>query len=170
MQIHEVAKPNQKTKRRVGRGGKRGNYSGRGIKGQRSRAGAGIRPQIRDYFAKIPKLRGMNRKPGQHDKIGSKFGRGTHKKPPVFELNLNSLNQAVKDGDTVTPLFLVQRKLVQRYKGRIPRVKILGNGTLTKKITADGVALSSAARKQIEAAGGSIAEPSKTNNPRRPKA
>ncbi len=59
MQLHQIKplhKP-QKSKR-VGRGGKRGTYSGKGIKGQKSRAGKNIRPAIRDFIGKIPKLKG----------------------------------------------------------------------------------------------------------------
>ena len=59
MQLHEI-KPTHKlkTKKRVGRGGKKGTYSGRGVKGQKSRAGAKIRPEIRDLIKKMPKKRG----------------------------------------------------------------------------------------------------------------
>src|SRR4030043_96678 len=59
MQLHQV-KPThrQKNKKRGGRGGKRGTYSGKGIKGQKSRAGHKIRPEIRDFIKKIPKRRG----------------------------------------------------------------------------------------------------------------
>ncbi|MEK7087229.1 MAG: 50S ribosomal protein L15, partial [Patescibacteria group bacterium] len=59
MQLHHI-KPNHKLKKvkRVARGGKRGGYSGRGIKGQKSRAGAGIRPAIRDLMMRLPKQRG----------------------------------------------------------------------------------------------------------------
>ena len=59
MQLHQLQgrKPTDK-KTRVGRGGKRGTYSGRGVKGQRSRAGARIRPEIRDFIKKLPKMRG----------------------------------------------------------------------------------------------------------------
>jgi len=59
MQLHQV-KPSHKTKtkKRVGRGGKKGTYSGRGIKGQKARAGAKLKPAIRDLIKKIPKLRG----------------------------------------------------------------------------------------------------------------
>jgi len=47
MQLHQL-KPKNKLKKakRIGRGGKRGTYSGKGIKGQRSRAGAKIRPEF----------------------------------------------------------------------------------------------------------------------------
>src|SRR4030043_532865 len=47
-----------KKKKRVGRGGKRGTYSGKGIKGQKSRAGRKMVPVIRELIKKYPKLRG----------------------------------------------------------------------------------------------------------------
>jgi large subunit ribosomal protein L15 len=59
MQLHEIQPcQKQKTKKRIGRGGKRGTYSGKGMKGQKSRAGAKIRPEVRDLIKKTPKLRG----------------------------------------------------------------------------------------------------------------
>ncbi|MBI3335133.1 MAG: hypothetical protein HY001_01370 [Candidatus Portnoybacteria bacterium] len=59
MQLHQIS-PLHKPKRakRIGRGGKRGTYSGRGVKGQKARAGGRIRPQLRDFMMKVPKLRG----------------------------------------------------------------------------------------------------------------
>lgn len=64
MQLNQL-KPNHVNKRRkprVGRGGKRGTYSGRGIKGQKSRAGHKIRPAERDFIQRLPKLRGYRNK------------------------------------------------------------------------------------------------------------
>jgi len=59
MQLHQISPAHSNKKgKRVGRGGKRGTYSGRGIKGQKARAGHRIRPAIRDFMMKIPKLRG----------------------------------------------------------------------------------------------------------------
>jgi large subunit ribosomal protein L15 len=59
MQLHEIKPIHKlKKKKRIGRGGKRGTYCGKGIKGQTSRAGARIRPEIRDLIKKIPKKRG----------------------------------------------------------------------------------------------------------------
>jgi len=59
MQLHELKrKTKAKTKKRVGRGGIRGKTSGRGHKGQNARAGHRVRPEIRDMFKKLPKLRG----------------------------------------------------------------------------------------------------------------
>lgn len=156
MQIHQITKPQQKTKKRVGRGGKRGTYSGRGVKGQRARAGSRIRPQIRDYFEKMPKVRGMTRKPGQHDNVGSKFNRPTKTKAPLFVLDIMVLNEAVQDGDIIDIKYLLNKELVRPYKGHFPRVKLLGKGNFTKKITIRGILISESARKQIEASGGTV--------------
>lgn len=63
MQLHQIQPSKKiKKKKRVGRGGKRGTYCGRGIKGQKARAGAKIRPQIRNLIKKIPKVRGYKSK------------------------------------------------------------------------------------------------------------
>ena len=63
MQLHQL-KPTHKAKaaKRVGRGGKRGTYSGRGMKGQKSRAGARMQPLVRELIKRYPKLRGYRRK------------------------------------------------------------------------------------------------------------
>jgi large subunit ribosomal protein L15 len=65
MQLHQI-KPaheaNNKDKKRIGRGGKRGTYSGHGMKGQKSRAGHRIRPAERDLIQHLPKLRGSGNK------------------------------------------------------------------------------------------------------------
>lgn len=59
MQTHEVKrKTANRDGKYVGRGGKRGKTSGKGTKGQNSRAGRKFRPQIRDVIKKIPKARG----------------------------------------------------------------------------------------------------------------
>ena len=59
MKLHEIRSPfRTHKKRRVGRGGKRGKTSGHGTKGQKSRAGRKIRPQIRDVMKRFPKKRG----------------------------------------------------------------------------------------------------------------
>jgi large subunit ribosomal protein L15 len=59
MQIHQVKRRTEnRDKRYVGRGGKRGKTSGRGTKGQNARAGRKIRPVIRDLIKKLPKNRG----------------------------------------------------------------------------------------------------------------
>lgn len=69
MQLHEL-QPNHgyADRKRIGRGGKRGNTSGRGQKGQKSRAGRRIRPAERDLIQRLPKLRGVKNKPKYNKK------------------------------------------------------------------------------------------------------
>ena len=55
MQVHQLTVSKfRKTKKRIGRGGKRGTYSGRGQKGQKARAGAKIKPEVRELILKFP--------------------------------------------------------------------------------------------------------------------
>jgi len=64
MQLHQLQPIHKnKVKKRIGRGGKRGTYSGRGQKGQKARAGAKIKPAERELFLKLPKLRGVKINP-----------------------------------------------------------------------------------------------------------
>lgn len=59
MQLHELRpKHKLKKRKRIGRGGKRGTYSGRGVKGQKSRSGRRFAPVIRSLIKRYPKLRG----------------------------------------------------------------------------------------------------------------
>jgi len=131
MQLHQV-KPihRQKNKKRVGRGGKRGTYSGKGIKGQKSRAGRKMRPELRDFIKKIPKRRGYRFK-------------AIKPKPEI--VNLGDLEKFFNDGDLVSPETLLQKGLVGRIKGRIPEVKILGSGELKKKLKIEGCTFSASA-------------------------
>ncbi len=124
MQLYQI-KPihKAKNKKRVGRGGKRGTYSGKGIKGQKSRAGHKIRLEIRDFIKKIPKQRGYRFK-------------SFRIKPAI--VNLKDLNEKFSDGEVVSPKTLLNKGLVAKVKGRIPEVKILRVGELKKKIKIEG--------------------------------
>jgi len=150
MQSHNVQR---KTKRitsvKVGRGGRRGKTSGRGMKGQKSRAGGAGRPQIRDLIKKIPKRRGYGKNRAKTVYGGKEKAQG---------VNLNQLNDLFTDGEQITPKALLSKKLVRREKGRAPKVKILGRGELTKKFTIKGCTVSENAKKSIEAKGGSVAQ------------
>ncbi|MBD3282038.1 MAG: 50S ribosomal protein L15 [Candidatus Portnoybacteria bacterium] len=119
MQLHQV-KPKRKlkNKKRVGRGGKRGTYSGRGVKGQKARAGRKIRPEIRDYIKKIPKKRGYKFNPLKKKQV----------------VNLKDLEKNFKKGEIVSPKTLLKKGLIAKVKGRIPEVKILGSGELKKDL------------------------------------
>ena len=135
MQIHQlVPKTKYRNSRRIGRGGKRGTYSGRGIKGQKARAGHKIRPQERDILKKIPKLRGY------------KF-KSFRLKPVV--VNLVDLDKKFKTGDTVSPESLLKAGLISKIKGRAPKVKILGKGELKKKLVFKDVDFSRSSKRKI---------------------
>ncbi|HEX5775031.1 MAG TPA: uL15 family ribosomal protein [Candidatus Paceibacterota bacterium] len=135
------------TSTRVGRGGKRGKTSGRGTKGQNARAGHRKRPEMRDLIKKIPKLRGH----GQNRSRTVRSNRRVY--TPV---NLAVLEASFSAGDTVTPATLYKKGLIRARGGKMDYVKLLGTGTLTKSLAVSDVAASAAAKKAIEAAGGSI--------------
>lgn len=142
MQIHQIRpafKP--KKKKRIGRGGKRGTYSGRGIKGQKARAGHRIRPALRDIIKKIPKKRGYRTR-----KIG--------KKPAI--INLDKIEKNFKDGETVEPKILLKKGLVSPQNGKMPKIKILGDGEITKKLLFKELDFSASAKEKIKKAGGQI--------------
>src|SRR3989338_9876912 len=142
MQLHNL-KPNikKKNKKRVGRGGKRGTYSGRGLKGQKSRAGHRIRPQIRDIIKKLPKKRGY------------KF-KSFRIKPEI--VNVGVLEEKFKDGDKITPNSILEIGLVKKIGNKIPKVKLLGDGNLTKKLLVSECQISKSAKEKIIKAGGEI--------------
>ncbi|MCK4520597.1 50S ribosomal protein L15 [Candidatus Parcubacteria bacterium] len=141
MQINQIKpKHKAKQKKRIGRGGKRGTYSGRGMKGQRSRAGRTSEPIIRGLIKRYPKLRGY------------KFNKWKVK-PTI--VNISSLEQ-FKDGDKISPSVLFKKEIIRRIKGKALKVKILGNGKLTKSLTIEGCDVSKSAKEKIEKAGGTI--------------
>jgi len=51
---------------------------------------------------------------------------------------------------------LIEKRLIRRIRGRLPKVKILGQGKLTKKLIIEGCQASKQAKEKIEKAGGSI--------------
>jgi len=136
MQLHQV-KPihKQKSKKRVGRGGKRGTFSGKGVKGQKSRAGRKMRPELRDFIKKIPKKRGYRFK-------------SINRKPEV--VNLRDLEKFFNDGDLVSPEILLEKGMVARIKGKVPEVKILGAGELKKKLKIENCLMSESVKKAVE--------------------
>jgi large subunit ribosomal protein L15 len=134
------------TSPRVGRGGKRGKTSGRGTKGQNARAGHKKRPEMRDLIKKIPKLRGH----------GKNRSRTVRNNPGYSPINLSALEASFNTGDLVTTATLTQKGLTNTRGGRVAQVKILGTGTLTKKLSLTGLITSEAAKIAIEAAGGSV--------------
>lgn len=128
----------KKSRKRVGRGGKRGTYSGKGLKGQKSRSGAsGLqRRGMRQLIERTHKLKGF---------------KSIHAKPAVVSLAM--LNKNFKDNDKVTPAILLRKKLVNDLKAG---VKILSNGEIQVKLNIAGCHLSQTAKIAIEKAGGKV--------------
>lgn len=145
MQLHDLKpKTPQKKHRYVGRGGKRGKTAGRGTKGQKARAGAKFRPEIRDTIKRLPKLRGR----GKNSNKGYKA--------PFEVANLGALENTFKAGDIVSPKTLLAAGLVRRMAGEFPKVKILGSGEITKKLVFENCTISESAKAKILAVGGTI--------------
>jgi large subunit ribosomal protein L15 len=144
-------KPAQKRKarKRVGRGmgSGKGRYSGRGIKGQKSRAGSHtMRPGFEGgqmpIYMRLPKLR------GQYSKDAMPVGPHRTSTVPV---NLRDLERVFDDGAEVTLEALVEKGLIKNTR---TDVKILGEGELKKKLTVTAHLFSASAREKIEKAGG----------------
>jgi len=132
---------------RIGRGGKRGKTSGKGMKGQKSRSGNSMRPEIRDMIKKLPKLRGYGKNRART--VNSERVRAT-------VVNVAALEATFGAGDEVNPRLLEAKGLIRVRGGSAPVVKILGDGALSKKLSLSGCQVSGAARTKIEAAGGTI--------------
>ena len=145
MKLHTRTPLRDNLLQRIGRSGKRGSYSGRGQKGQRSRSGHRIRPAERDIILKIPKMRGFRNKPKRDI-------------PEVFNLSKISsvFKSHVKSGASleVNRALLRSAKLLSKdYKGI---VKILGTGEIAFPIAVHGFEVSAGAKAKIEKAGGSV--------------
>jgi large subunit ribosomal protein L15 len=140
MLINEI-KFKLKKKKRIGRGGKKGNYSGRGMKGQKSRAGRKIRPALRDIILKFPQIRGKGFK-----KL----------KEEIYIVNLKDINEKFNEGDYID--FEALKKIVKIKKSdKNPKIKILGNGELTKKfVFSSKLLFSNRAKQKIINSGSNI--------------
>lgn len=139
----------RKSTKRVGRGGKRGTFSGKGTKGQKSRAGAGFKQGFRGgdnrLWQLFPKLRGATKKPGSNrPHMKHRYFQLRHDKVKV--LNLDFFNK-FEDGQKITHELLAEKK-----------VKILGDGQLKKKLLFSGFKFSKSAREKILKSGSTINE------------
>ena len=154
----------QTERKRVGRGqgSGKGRYSGRGIKGQKSRSGshslpAGFEGGQMPLDMRLGKLRGNTSADAMP--IGP-FR--TYSQP----VNLRDLDRVFADGDTVNIESLVEKGLLKNTKAD---VKILGTGELSKKLAVTAHAFSATAREKITAAGGSATALKQPKDPRKQK-
>ena len=143
MKIHELSPVPGSVKdvKRIGRGHGSGNgkTAGKGHKGQKARAGHGMRPGFEGgqmpLQRRLPK-RGFNN-------IFAK---------ELAVVNIASLN-AFDNGDVVDAAALKAKGIVKK---ELDGIKILGNGKLEKKLTVKVAAVSASAKEKIEAAGGAV--------------
>ena len=143
MKLHELkpAEGSRKVRNRVGRGIGSGNgkTAGKGHKGQNARSGGGVRPGFEGgqnpLFRRLPKrgFTNINRK-------------------EYAIVNLDALNR-FEDGAEVTAALLLETGIVSNEKAGI---KVLGHGTLSKKLTVKAHKFSASAKEAIENAGGTI--------------
>lgn len=133
----------RKARKTVGRGGKKGTYCGRGGKGQTARSGAHVNPLFEGgrstLIDRMKKIRGF---------------KSIQKKPAI--VNLENLEKKFRAGETVSRETLLQKKLIKKLEAE-NGIKILGTGTLKKKLTIDkNIALSASAKESVEKAGGKV--------------
>ncbi len=146
MKLHELTPGEgvKRERRRVGRGHGSGRVktSGRGTKGQNSRAGGGTRLGFEGgqnpWTMRIPHKRGFN------------IGRF---RKTVQEVNLRDLERVFDAGASVTLATLRERGLIDNEQDT---VKLLGLGTLSKRLTLEVHSASASARAAVEAAGGTL--------------
>jgi len=142
MQIHELSIKTNK-KKRIGRGGKRGTYSGKGMKGQKSRSGGNVDPLFEGgrttLVEKMKKNRGF---------------KSPHAKKIV--VSLAKLETIFEDGDTVS-LDTLREKKILRTKTFRNGARIVATGEISKKLTVDKtVAVTRPAKEKIEKVGGKV--------------
>ena len=143
MKIHELSPVPGSVKdvKRIGRGHGSGNgkTAGKGHKGQKARAGHGMRPGFEGGQMPLQRRlpnRGFNN-------IFAK---------ELAVVNIASLN-AFENGDVVDAAALKAKGIVKK---ELDGIKILGNGKLEKKLTVKVAAVSASAKEKIEAAGGAV--------------
>lgn len=143
MKLHELQyeEGSRKVRKRVGRGpaSGTGKTAGRGTKGQNSRSGGGVRLGFEGgqtpLFRRLPKR-------GFTNIFRKEYG----------IVNIEALN-VFENGTVVTPELLIEKRIVRKLESGI---KVLGHGTLSKKLTVRAHKVSSSAKAAIEAAGGTV--------------
>jgi large subunit ribosomal protein L15 len=141
----------RKDRKRVGRGmgSGKGRYSGRGIKGQKSRAGSHHMP-ARFEGGQMPLYMRTTKLRGNTSADAMPVGPFRTYTQPV---NVRDLEARFEVGEEVTPETLKAKGLIRSVK---KDVKLLGVGDLSKKLTISVHAASSTAREKVEGAGGTL--------------
>lgn len=144
MKLHELEKnigATHRAKRKgLGRGSGNGKTSGRGQKGQNSRSGGGVRANFEG--GQIPLYRRLPKRGFTNAKFKTTYA----------VVNVSDLN-VFEDGTIVTPALLKETGLL---KNQLDGVKVLGNGTLERKLTIQANKFSKEAMEKINKAGSKI--------------
>jgi large subunit ribosomal protein L15 len=135
MQANDLKLKNKRKKRKtIGRGGKKGTYSGKGNKGQKARSGGNVDPLFEGGRSTL--IDHMKKKKGF-----------TSRKEKKSAVQLSAIEKKFKDGETVNVDSLIKAGLVDKMK-RKSGVKIIGGGTISKKLVFDKDILFSASIKK----------------------
>ena len=142
MKLHEL-KYNEGSKKdikRLGRGSSSGTgkTSGRGENGQNSRSGGGVRVGFEG--GQLPLYRRLPKRGFSNAMFKVRYA----------TINVSDLNM-FKDGTEVTPVLLKEMGIIKK---QLDGVKVLGNGTLERKLTVRATMFSNSAKEKIEKAGG----------------
>ncbi len=140
---HTFSPKNSRKKKRIGRGDSSGSgsFSGRGMKGQNSRSGGGVRPGFEGgqiaLIKRLPSLRGFNN---------------------IFKIqysvvNIDSLNELFPNGGEVDLDILVEKGA---FKNTNRPLKVLGRGEPSAAFNVKSHKCSASAKSKIEAAGGTV--------------
>jgi large subunit ribosomal protein L15 len=139
MQINDLKVSPKKKSKRVGRGGKKGTYSGKGMKGQKARSG----------FSQASTFEGG--KTGLTERTKKVRGFKSLQEGNLA-INLDVLENKFQEGERVNKEALLAKKIIK--KDQVP--KILSDGIVSKKLNIEGVKVSQKAKKKIEEAGGLV--------------
>jgi large subunit ribosomal protein L15 len=135
----------RRNRKRVGRGNGSGSgtYSGRGMKGQKARAGGGVRRGFEG--GQLPVIR----------RLPTQRGFTNIFKKEYSVVNLDSIADKLPEESEVTPEVMKEVRLI---RGLSLPVKVLGRGEVDRAITVLAHKFSTEARRKIEAAGGQVVE------------
>ena len=147
MMEHEITPPRgaRRARKRVGRGDSAGggSYAGRGMKGQKSRSGPGLRPGFEG--GQMPLIKGLPMKRGFNNRYKTYYAL----------VDLDTLQERFEANTQVTPEILHDLGIIRRTQ--LP-VKVVGDGELKQPLTVAAHKFTASARAKIEAAGGSVTE------------
>ncbi len=134
----------KKKRKRVGRGGSRGGTSGRGHKGQKARTSGNV--DVGFEGGQMPLYRRLPKRGFTNVRF----------KVAIESVNIDRISSVFDDEAQVTKEALLEKGIIKPRKGRPYLLKILGTGTLEKKLTVIADKFSESAKKKIEKAGGKV--------------